>query len=228
MDSMEAFELENLAKGILAGRFTFETEDYSQAINKLVLIYKLDNALFYLKQMAASNDYAIIFALSFILEHYSKPFIDANKNEVSQLTLQAINEGYFRANYYFLYPLVYFMENDDEYFCFLDLLQSQRFTLQNDALRHLYYLDTPKYEKLNYLSKQLDFTVFYSLPSNIDKQWFKQRIEGKSLLYQKIVITAVYKKLKDKKFVYLLTDMTDVELFDFIYMWLPDDSSKTS
>lgn len=70
--------------------------------------------------------------------------------------------------------------------------------------------------------------MFYNLPSKIDKQWFKQRTEGKSLLYQKILVTAVYKKVKDKKFVYLLTDMTDAELFDFIYMWLPDDSSKTS
>ena len=227
MDSMEAFELENLAKDIIAGRFTFETKDYSQAINKLISIYKLDNALFYLKQMAASNDYAIIFALSFILEHYSKPFIDANKDEVSQLTLQAINKGYFRANYYFLYPLVYLMENDDEYLCFLNLLQTSKFTLESGTLQHLYYFDTYKYEKLNHLSKNLDFSVFYNLPSKIDKKWFKQKTEGKSLLYQKIVATAVYKKVKDKKFVYSLTAMTNAEMFDFIYIMLPDDTSKT-
>lgn len=225
---MEDSEIEKLAKDLLAGKFGFETEEYSQAINKLVSIYKLDNALYYLRQMTDSNDYSIIFALSFILEHYSKPFINANKDEVSQLVLQAINKGYFRANNYFLYPLVYFMENDEEYLCFLDLLQTQRFTLQNDVLRHLYYLDNHKYKNLNQLSKQLNFSIFYSLPNEIDKQWFEQQTKGKSLLYQKIVATAVYKKVKDKNFVYSLTDMTDAELFDFIYIWLPNETSKTS
>ncbi|MBH0063584.1 hypothetical protein [Psychrobacter sp. SZ93C1] len=225
---MEALEIERLAKNLIAGNFTFETEDYSQAINKLVSIYKLDNALYYLKQMANSDDYSIIFALSFILEHYSKPFINANKDEVSQLTLQAISKGYCRANCYFLYPLVYFMEHDEEYLCFLKLLHNQQNTLQNDVLRHLYYFDTHKYEQLNRLSEQLNFSLFYSLPSKIDSQWFEQQVKGKSLLCRKIVASAVYKKVKDKKFVHSLTDMTDAELFDFIYIWLPDDTSKTS
>ncbi|WP_201589153.1 hypothetical protein [Psychrobacter fozii] len=225
---MEALKIERLAKQLIAGNFTFETEDYSQAINKLVSIYKLDNALYYLKQMASSDDYSIIFALSFILEHYSKPFINSNKDEVSQLTLQAINKGYCRANCYLLYPLVYFMEHDEEYLCFLKLLYNQQDTLQNDVLRHLYYFDTYKYEQLNRLNEQLDFSLFYSLPSEIDSQWFEQQVKGKSLLYQKVVASAVYKKVKDKKFVHSLTDMTDAELFDFIYIWLPDDTSKTS
>ena len=221
---MGTLEIENLAKDLLAGKFTFETEDYSQAINQLISIYKLDNALYYLKQMADSDDYSIIFALSFILDHYSKPFINANRDEISQLTLQAISKGYLRANNYFLYPLTYFMENDDEYLCFLDLLQNEQNTLQNDALRHLYYFDTYKYEKLNHLSKQLDFSLFYNLPSKINKHWFKQQTKGKSLLYQKVVASAVYKTVKDKKLVHSLTDMTDAELFDFIYIWLPDDT----
>lgn len=221
---MGTFEIENLAKDLLAGKFTFETEDYSQAINQLISIYKLDNALYYLKQMADSDDYSITFALSFVLEHYSKPFINANRDEISQLTLQAISKGYLRANNYFLYPLTYFMENDDEYLCFLDLLQNEQNTLQNDALRYLYYFDTHKYEKLNHLSKQLDFSLFYSLPSKINKHWFEQQTKGKSLLYQKVVASAVYKTVKDKKFVHSLTDMTDAELFDFIYIWLPDDT----
>lgn len=221
---MGTLEIESLAKDLIAGKFTFETEDYSQVINQLVSIYKLDNALYYLKQMADSDDYSIIFALSFILEHYSKPFINSNKEEISQLTLKAINKGYLRANNYFLYPLTYFMENDEEYLCFLDLLQNQQITLQNDVLRHLYYFDAHKYEKLTHLSKQLDFSLFYNLPSKIDKQWFEKEIKGKSLLYQKVVASAVYKKVKDKKFVHSLTDMTDSELFDFIYMWLPDDT----
>ncbi|WP_352258976.1 hypothetical protein [Psychrobacter sp. TB55-MNA-CIBAN-0194] len=225
---MEALEIERLAKQLIAGNFTFETEDYSQAINKLVSIYKLDNALYYLKQMASSDDYSIIFALSFILEHYSKPFINSNKDEVSQLILQAINKGYCRANCYLLYPLVYFMEHDEEYLCFLKLLYNQQDTLQNDVLRHLYYFDTHKYEQLNRLNEQLDFSLFYSLPSEIDSQWFEQQVKGKSLLYHKVVASAVYKKVKDKKFVHSLTDMTDAELFDFIYIWLPDDTSKTS
>lgn len=221
---MGTLEIESVAKDLLAGKFTFETEDYSQAINQLVSIYKLDNALYYLKQMANSNDYSITFALSFVLEHYSKPFINANRDEISQLTLQAISKGYLRANNYFLYPLTYFMENDDEYLCFLDLLQNEQNTLQNDALRHLYYFDTYKYEKLNHLSKQLDFSLFYNLPSKINKHWFEQQTKGKSLLYQKAVASAVYKTVKDKKFVHSLTDMTDAELFDFIYIWLPDDT----
>ena len=176
--------------------------------------------------MADSNDYSIIFALSFILEHYSKSFIDANKDEVSQFTLKAINKGYSRANYYFLYPLVYFMESDEEYLCILSLLQNQQLTFQNDVLRHLYYFDIDKYKKLGHLSEQLDFSIFYNLPSKIDSQWFEQQTKGKSLLYHKIVATAVYKKVKNKKFVHSLTDMTDAELFDFIYIWLPDDTSK--
>ncbi|MGB2783939.1 hypothetical protein [Psychrobacter sp.] len=221
---MGTLEIENLAKDLLAGKFTFETEDYSQAINQLISTYKLDNALYYLKQMADLDDYSITFALSFILEHYSKPFINANRDEISQLTLQAISKGYLRANNYFLYPLTYFMENDDEYLCFLDLLQNEQNTLQNDALRHLYYFDTYKYEKLNQLSKQLDFSLFYNLPSKINKHWFEQQTKGKSLLYQKVVASAVYKTVKDKKLVHSLTDMTDAELFDFIYIWLPDDT----
>lgn len=221
---MGTLEIEGLAKDLLAGKFTFETEDYSQAINQLTSIYKLDNALYYLKQMADSDDYSITFALSFILEHYSKPFVNANKDEVSQLTLQAISKGYLRANNYFLYPLTYFMEKDEEYLCFLDLLQNEQNTLQNDVLRHLYYFDTHKYEKLNHLSKQLDFSLFYSLPNKINKHWFEQQTKGKSLLYQKVVASAVYKTVKDKKLVHSLTDMTDAELFDFIYIWLPDNT----
>lgn len=221
---MGTLEIENLAKDLLAGKFIFETEDYGKVINQLISIYKLDNALYYLKQMADSNDYSITFALSFILEHYSKPFINANRDEVSQLTLQAISKGYLRANNYFLYPLTYFMKNDDEYLCFLDLLQNEQNTLQNDVLKHLYYFDTHKYEKLNHLSKQLDFSLFYNLPNKINKHWFEQQTKGKSLLYQKVVASAVYKTVKDKKFVHSLTDMTDAELFDFIYIWLPDDT----
>lgn len=221
---MGTLEIESLAKDLLAGKFIFETEDYSQVINQLISIYKLDNALYYLKQMADSDDYSIIFALSFILEHYSKPFINANRDEISQLTLQAISRGYLRANNYFLYPLTYFMKNDDEYLCFLDLLQNEQNTLQNDVLRHLYHFDTYRYEKLNHLSKQLDFSLFYNLPSKINKHWFEQQTEGKSLLYQKVVASAVYKAVKNKKFVHSLTDMTDAELFDFIYIWLPDDT----
>ncbi|MGY8857411.1 MAG: hypothetical protein ACKVLO_08485 [Pseudomonadales bacterium] len=120
------------------------------------------------------------------------------------------------------------MEHDEEYLCFLELLHNQQDTLQNDVLRHLYYFDTHKYENLDRLSEQLDFSLFYSLPSKIDNQWFEQQVKGKSLLYQKVVASAVYKKVKDKKFVHSLTDMTDAELFDFIYIWLPDDTSKTS
>ncbi|SJN41522.1 hypothetical protein [Psychrobacter sp. JB385] len=221
---MGTLEIENLAKDLLAGKFIFETEDYGKVINQLISIYKLDNALYYLKQMADSNDYSITFALSFILEHYSKPFINANRDEVSQLTLQAISKGYLRANNYFLYPLTYFMKNDDEYLCFLDLLQNEQNTLQNDVLKHLYYFDTHKYEKLNHLSKQLDFSLFYNLPNKINKHWFEQQTKGKSLLYHKVVASAVYKTVEDKKFVHSLTDMTDAELFDFIYIWLPDDT----
>ena len=221
---MGTLEIENLAKDLLAGKSTFETEDYSQAINQLTSIYKLDNALYYLKKMADSNDYSITFALSFILEHYSEPFINANRDEVSQLTLQAISKGYPRANNYFLYPLTYFMKNDDEYLCFLDLLQNEQNTLQNDVLKHLFYFDTHKYEKLNHLSKQLDFSLFYSLPNGINKYWFEQQTKCKSLLYHKVVASAVYKTVKDKKFVHSLTDMTDAELFEFIYIWLPNDT----
>lgn len=221
---MGTLEIESLAKNLLAGKLTFETEEYSQALNQLVSIYKLDNALYYLKQMADSDDYSIIFALSFILEHYSKPFINSNKSEISQLTLKAINKGYLRANNYFLYPLIYFMENDEEYRCFLGLLHNQQMTLQNDALTHLYYFDDYKYKKLNRLSTKLDFSLFYNLPIKIDRQWFEKQTKGKSLLYQKVVAIAVYKKVKDKKFVHSLTDMTDAELFDFIYIWLPDDT----
>lgn len=61
---MGTLEIESVAKDLLAGKFTFETEDYSQAINQLTSIYKLDNALYYLKQMAGSDDYSITFALS--------------------------------------------------------------------------------------------------------------------------------------------------------------------
>ena len=77
---------------------------------------------------------------------------------------------------------------------------------------------------MNRLSTKLDFSLFYNLPIKIDRQWFEKQTKGKSLLYQKVVAIAVYKKVKDKKFVHSLTDMTDAELFDFIYIWLPDDT----
>ena len=112
------------------------------------------------------------------------------------------------------------MDNDIEYLCYLTLLESKYSMVQNKAISYLYSFDTERYEKLNTLSS-LDFEIFKNIPSNLNMVWFSNITQDLPGFYQKIVVTAIYKEIKDKKFIYSLSDETNPELFDYIYLSLP-------
>ena len=170
--------------------------------------------------MSESNDFSIIFSLSYILENIPNSFIDEKREELSNIIIKAINKNYYRANFYLIEPLVYLMDNDIEYLCYLTLLESKYSMVQNKAISYLYSFDTERYEKLNTLSS-LDFEIFKNIPSNLNMVWFSNITQDLPGFYQKIVVTAIYKEIKDKKFIYSLSDETNPELFDYIYLSLP-------
>ena len=217
---MNPNQIENLAKLLLDGCYVFETEQFNDVLEKLIGIYKIKNSIYYLEKMSESNDFSIIFSLSYILENIPNSFIDEKREELSNIIIKAINKNYYRANFYLIEPLVYLMDNDIEYLCYLTLLESKYSMVQNKAISYLYYFDTERYEKLNTLSS-LDFEIFKNIPSNLNMVWFSNITQDLPGFYQKIVVTAIYKEIKDKKFIYSLSDETNPELFDYIYLSLP-------
>lgn len=217
---MNPNQIENLAKLLLDGCYVFETEQFNDVLEKLIGIYKIKNSIYYLEKMSESNDFSIIFSLSYILENIPNSFIDEKREELSNIIIKAINKNYYRANFYLIEPLVYLMDNDIEYLCYLTLLESKYSMVQNKAISYLYSFDTERYEKLNTLSS-LDFEIFKNIPSNLNMVWFSNITQDLPGFYQKIVVTAIYKEIKDKKFIYSLSDETNPELFDYIYLSLP-------
>ena len=217
---MNPNQIENLAKLLLDGCYVFETEQFNDVLEKLIGIYKIKNSIYYLEKMSESNDFSIIFSLSYILENIPNSFIDEKREELSNIIIKAINKNYYRANFYLIEPLVYLMDNDIEYLCYLTLLESKYSMVQNKAISYLYSFDTERYENLNTLSS-LDFEIFKNIPSNLNMVWFSNITQDLPGFYQKIVVTAIYKEIKDKKFIYSLSDETNPELFDYIYLSLP-------
>ena len=217
---MNPNQIENLAKLLLDGCYVFETEQFNDVLEKLIGIYKIKNSIYYLEKMSESNDFSIIFSLSYILENIPNSFIDEKREELSNIIIKAINKNYYRANFYLIEPLVYLMDNDIEYLCYLTLLESKYSMVQNKAISYLYSFDTERYEKLNTLSS-LDFEIFKNIPSNLNMVWFSNITQDLPGFYQKIVVTAIYKEIKDKKFIYSLSDEINPELFDYIYLSLP-------
>ena len=63
---MNPNQIENLAKLLLDGCYVFETEQFNDVLEKLIGIYKIKNSIYYLEKMSESNDFSIIFSLSYI------------------------------------------------------------------------------------------------------------------------------------------------------------------
>ena len=67
---------------VLLSEYEFNSDSYADLINNSISIEQSTDACYFLGEMSKSNDYAVIFALSFILEHASRDFMKENKNKM--------------------------------------------------------------------------------------------------------------------------------------------------
>ncbi|ULJ59718.1 hypothetical protein [Wielerella bovis] len=206
---------------MINNEYTFETDEYSNALNELINIYKEKDCFDLLLKMAHSDNFANTFAVSYILENFEKRFLSKNRDKAIQIFKTAINKKYYRANFYLCNSLIELIKNnDDECALYLNMIDATNEIEQNNAIYNLLYVDKSIYTLLNKLSNY-DFSIFYSHKINISKAWFDIQIYNTNLTYQKIVLLFIYKNIKDKSFTYNVTDKNNPVIFDFVF-FLPD------
>lgn len=216
-------ELTKISNDLINGQYVFETEEYSNAINSLIQIDVLPDAINILEQLANSNHFANIFAASFILENCTIDFIDKNKSSIYSIIKIISDKKYFRANFYIIKVLICILQEDKDYRLYLNFIYSDNEIESNQAISQLVYFDNKDLEILDTVSELYDFSIFWNVPDDVNKAWFSKITHNTSLTYKKIVSVAIYRKFLSKEFVFSLSDEKDPNLFDFIF-FLPDSS----
>ncbi|MDH2274439.1 hypothetical protein [Moraxella porci] len=208
----------NLAK-ILSSEYEFNSDSYANLINDSINIEQSSNVHYFLNEMSKSNDYAVIFALSFILEHASRDFMKENKNKIADIIIRAIQKGYDRANFYFAESLLYVMDRDIDYILYIELLvKSESVSVQDIALTHIFRLNENDLIKFDILSKDLDF---YYMLDDFENYLSMKNKSSISMIQKKIIAMSYHKKHNNKTDAYKLFGENNQYLFDFIY-FLPN------
>lgn len=203
---------------IISNQYEFNSDMYSELLEILIFIDNIDNSIYYLEIMSKSDNYSVIFALSYILENASRDFMKENKNKIADIIIRAIQKGYDRANFYFAENLLYVMDRDIDYILYIELLvKSESVSVQDIALTHIFRLDENDLIKFDILSKDLDF--YYMLDDFDDFENYlsigdKSNI---SIIQKKIVAMSYYKKYHNKQKSYDIFGEKNAQIFDFIH-----------
>lgn len=207
---------------ILSSEYEFNSDSYADLINNSINVEQSKDDFYLLGEMSKSNDYSVIFALSFILEHTSRDFMKKNKNKIADIIITAIKKDYFRANFYFAESLLYVMNRDIDYLAYVDLLiKSNNLTVQDIAITNTFKLPDRDWVIFSKASKDVDF---YYMMDDFSEFNNYVAIKDKShipLYQKKIVAMGYYKKYHSKKQTYNIFGENNPDIFDFIY-FLPE------
>lgn len=213
---MDNINLNQIVDDLVSGAYVFETDEYANALNELINIQILPNSISLLERLAKSNNFANTFAASFILENISTPFLQAHKQEIYLIIKLLSEKKYFRANFYLIEVLLRILENKEDYILYLEFIHSDNHIEHNQAISLLIFLSDEDFKKFNEISIEYNFSIFFNIPTNVDKKWFINLTQNTSLIYKKIVLLAVYRKFPCKQFVAQLAD-DNPDLFDFVF-----------
>lgn len=203
---------------ITSNTYDFNSDLYSEALESLIFIYKINNPIELLESMSNSDDYSVVFALSYILENTSRDFMKNNKNTIADIIIKAIKKGYHRANFYFSESLLYVMNRDIDYLSYIELLiKSNNIFAQDTAITNTFRLPDEDWKIFNKVSKDVDFSYMMNDFSDFNG-YLSIKDKSHIVLYQKkIIAMAYYKKHQSKKDTYRLFGENNPELFDFIF-----------
>ena len=203
---------------VLLSEYEFNSDSYADLINNSISIEQSTDACYFLGEMSKSNDYAVIFALSFILEHASRDFMKENKNKIADIIIEAIQKGYYRANFYFAESLLYVMSRDIDYLSYVELLiKSNNLTVQDIAITNIFRLSDEDWKIFNKVSKDVDFSSMMNDFSEFNNYLLIKDKSHIPLYQKKIIAMGYYKKHHSKKESYHIFGENNPELFDFIY-----------
>lgn len=218
----DIFLIKDSFEKIVSNQYEFNSDKYSELLEILIFIDRIDNSIECLEFMSNSNDYSVIFALSYILEHTSRDFMKENKTKIADIIIKAIKKGYDRANFYFAESLLYVMDRDIDYISYIEILvKSESVLVQDIALTHIFRLKSDDLIKFNNLSQELDFNYMMDNCNDFDNYLSMKNKSKISMIQKKIVAMSYYKKHNNKTDAYKLFGENNQYLFDFIY-FLPN------
>lgn len=203
---------------ILSSKYEFNSDEYAKLINEAIFVDLLDDALIILNKMADSNDYSIIFALSFVLEHANLDFVQSNKNQIADIITKAASKNYQRANFYFSEIFQTVLERNIDYQNYLDLfIKSNDADVQNKSIEQLIFLSTHQIQQLTSLSNSIDLSYFHDDFNTLKNKIKNLNIQTTSLTQKKIIAICYLKYSKDRTQSYKIFKENNPELFDFIF-----------
>lgn len=213
-----------IAENIILCHYDYNSEEYGRAVNKINCLSNLEHSTDIANKMASTNDFSVLCALAFIISetHYDELLM--SHHELRPIIRRLIAKNCYRANFDLISVSVFFIEQGvaeyDDYLSYLDLIKSDNYIVQFLSVSNLLRLNEYIFRMLNELS-DLDFSIFFEFPKEINKSWFKNYTKNKSFIDTLIVLTAVYYHCRDKKFVFELTDKSEPYIFDFLYVYVP-------
>lgn len=214
----DIFLIKDSFEKIISNQYEFNSDKYSELLETLIFIDCINNPIECLEFMSKSDDYSVIFALSYILEHTSRDFMKENQNKIADIIIKAIKKGYDRANFYFSESLLYVMDRDIDYISYIDLLiESDSIPVQDIALTHLFRLELKDLIIFEKLSQNLNFSYMLEGFDDFKSYLSINDKSGVSITQKKIVAMSYYKKYNSKRDTYNLFGEKNQYIFDFIY-----------
>lgn len=218
----DIFLIKDSFEKIVSKQYEFNSDKYSELLEILIFIDCINNPIECLDFMSDSDDYSVIFALSYILEHVSRDFMKENKAKIADIIIKSIKKGYDRANFYFAESLLYVMDRDIDYISYIEILvKSKSVLVQDIALTHIFRLRNDDLVRFDNLSQELDFNYMMDDCDDFDNYLSMKNKSSISMAQKKIVAMSYYKKYNSKTDAYKLFGENNQYLFDFIY-FLPN------
>ena len=213
---------EALYQRLMNGEIAFNTDEYGALVNSIE-IEKCADPIEKLLAMSVSNNHTVTMALAFILrETLSREFVLAHVPAMRQIFRNAIAREYWRASYDLSEQIFDVPFTEIEYQSYLHMIHSDNCILQNKAIQNLFYLPLNQFNTLATVTNEYDFSLFMDDKYLPTEQWFANKTLGKSLAYQKIILTALYKHGMSKAELYNISGGNSADIFEYIFMYLPD------
>lgn len=223
-------ESEQLYRRLMDAEVEFNSDEYGVLINT-INIEECVNPIDKLTEMSESSDYTVTMALAFILqESIGIEFRQRHVYELRLIIRKAMARNYFRANFTLSEVIFWLPFEEQDYLNYLQLIQSKESLLQNKAIENLCYLSAKQIKILANFSKEYDFSLFTGcgLIGSFTKTWFLNQVQGKSLIYKKIILAALYNRGLKKSELYEMSGGSDPDIFEFVFMYLPEASLLNS
>ncbi len=214
--------IETLVENILQGRYPLDSEgdiNYELFYNWDEKYENVENVMFFLKQMAKSDNYMVLFLLSTKIKNVALSFIDDNASDFCCIIKKAMSHNCSRANIYFFQEIIRLIKNEHDVQFYLKMLNLSESIVQNQGVSLLQYLSIDTIKIFSNLANNNSFSSFFN-GDNRDIKLLDTISVSENGLFQKIYVTGLYKCGFDKFQLIKHIDGKNYDLVDYVYLFL--------